>query len=76
VVSGQDGLPVGGVSCVRIRASARGRRSLCDGYCKGRRYTCARCKRFVPYCFGGAGDTEKADDRWCDDCVAQVEDAT
>lgn len=37
-------------------------------FCNGRRYTCKRCKRFVPECFG-------ADDAYpevCDDCAFQL----
>lgn len=46
----------------------------CDGSCKGKRYTCKRCKRFVPYCFGGAGDgSDVTDHEWCTDCWTQSE---
>lgn len=38
----------------------------CDGWCRGRRYTCAGCKRFVPYCFGGVDDGPAHE--LCDDC--------
>lgn len=37
--------------------------------CQGKRYTCRRCKRFVPYCFGAADTCPEV----CDDCAAQVE---
>lgn len=42
----------------------------CDGFCKGRRYTCPGCLRFVPYCFGAADDLGHL----CDNCwvVARV----
>lgn len=33
--------------------------------CRGRRYKCATCKRFVPWCCGA--DDEYPDD--CDDCA-------
>lgn len=38
-------------------------------FCQGRRYTCARCKRFVPECFGAS------DEHWevCDDCWVDLE---
>lgn len=31
-------------------------------YCNGRRYTCRRCKRFVPECYGSTPEPE------CDAC--------
>lgn len=47
------------------------RHATCGGICcAGRRYTCPRCKRFVPFCFG-AGD---AFSRVCDDCFVQLRD--
>lgn len=33
-------------------------------YCKGRRYTCPGCLRFVPYCYGAADEFSEL----CDDC--------
>lgn len=48
---------------------------VCSGPngCRGRRYTCKRCKRFVPFCNGGAGDSSGGvDHQWCDTCWAQV----
>lgn len=42
----------------------------CD--CKGRRWTCKGCKRFVPWCNGGhAGDPETDD--LCDQCWSVVD---
>lgn len=45
----------------------------CDGWCKGRRYTCKGCGRFVPFCFGGAGDGPASEH--CDDCWVKAQDA-
>ena len=40
--------------------------------CQGKRYTCRRCKRFVPFCFGAADDCPEV----CDDCAAQIKDGS
>lgn len=39
-------------------------------YCKGRRWCCPRCKRFVPECFGAADDLFHL----CDDCYVAVKE--
>jgi hypothetical protein len=42
-------------------------------HCKGQRYTCRGCKRFVPYCFGADDELPNH----CDDCWGrwQIENA-
>lgn len=35
-------------------------------YCRGRRYTCPGCLRFVPWCYGAADDAPEL----CDECWA------
>lgn len=54
-------LPTGAVSCTRP--------SRC--FCSGRRYTCPRCLRFVPECYGAADQYED----FCDDCAVQLAEA-
>lgn len=53
---GPDDMPKGAAPCV------------CAGDCAGRRHTCPRCLRFVPYCFGAADGLEEV----CDDCFGQL----
>lgn len=52
----EDDLPSGVVPC------------CCGGDCRGRRYTCPRCLRFVPECFGAADELDEV----CDDCFGQL----
>lgn len=54
-------IPTGAVSCS----------TPAECLCKGRRYTCPRCLRFVPWCFGASGGHPEL----CDDCWAHVEGA-
>jgi len=42
----------------------------CDGYCKGRRYTCPGCRRFLPFCYGAADEFAEL----CDDCACVAKD--
>jgi len=46
---------MGSVSCENARAC----------FCKGKRYTCPGCKRFVPWCYGASDEHF----RLCDDCA-------
>lgn len=41
-----------------------------DGVIRKVRYTCPRCRRFVPYCFGAADVFSRV----CDDCYGQLRD--
>lgn len=41
-----------------------------------RRYTCKRCKRFVPFCYGGSDGTMSERDQWCNACWAQTEETS
>jgi len=59
-----NGLPTGLVSCPNVRGWHG--HEPCS--CLGRRYTCPRCKRFVPFCYGAADDHSEL----CDDCWGQV----
>jgi hypothetical protein len=44
--------------------NTRGYGSAC--FCRGRRYTCPGCRRFVPYCYGAADEHAEL----CDDCAS------
>ena len=59
------GLPKGLVSCKRIKPPETIFATPC--FCGGRRYTCPRCLRFVPECFGAADELGHL----CDDCWNQ-----
>lgn len=57
-----------GMECVAGPATRLSLRA-CD--CKGRRWTCKGCKRFVPNCNGGHSDDAVLDDL-CDQCASVV----
>jgi hypothetical protein len=64
--------PVGLVKC-GCYVNHNGNHGTCfvvcrDGRMRKLRYTCPRCKRFVPYCYGAAD----AFSRVCDDCHEQL----
>jgi hypothetical protein len=62
-------IPTGAVSCTCGGSICRGDRG------GTRRYTCRRCKRFVPYCFGATDGSGSERDLWCDDCWALTEES-
>lgn len=55
-----------GMQCVQPRGRWW---QTCD--CKGMRWTCKGCKRFVPFCNGGHSDDAILDDL-CDQCAVVV----
>lgn len=57
-----EDLPRGVVSCGNVGCYP----DPC--FCEGKRYTCPRCLRFVPLCFGAGDELEAV----CDDCYAQL----
>lgn len=64
-----DGMACMYVSCWINRQNRELYGETCD--CKGLRWTCKGCTRFVPYCNGGHSDDAILDDL-CDQCAVVV----